>query len=257
MGLPEPTDELDMMRLSTPGKTLEGPLKRASDTQLFAAHRKLFDSEWVECVAPWQPGYFRVFASHVSSDKVLASGVRYALRPFGIDVFVAHIDIEPTEDWQRIIEGALDTCDMLVAFLTPKFHESLWTDQEVGFVFGRRKLVLPLMLGAAPYGFLGKKQGLAANDSAPEQLAERIFDTLLKRADLSDRLAEGLLTALEASTSFDESRKRLTNLRRVPRWPKCLAAPLKAAHAFNDQVGGRGVPELINDVLSRIEPSLA
>jgi len=52
--------------------------------------------------------------------------------------------------------SALATCEALIAWLTPDFHESLWTDQEVGFCVGRSVLIIPIRVGLNPYGFIGK-----------------------------------------------------------------------------------------------------
>lgn len=54
-----------------------------------------------------------------------------------IAVFVAHAAINPTEEWQQVIEYALRSCDACAALLAPGFKESDWTDQEVGFCMAR------------------------------------------------------------------------------------------------------------------------
>ena len=59
----------------------------------------------------------------------------------------------------------------LSAFITHDFHASAWTDQEVGWAFGRGLLVVPVRLGADPYGFAGKVQGISGNLEKPELLA--------------------------------------------------------------------------------------
>jgi hypothetical protein len=76
--------------------------------------------------------------------------LREALRSVGISGFVAHTDIHPTREWQDVIESALETCEALAAYLTDDFHESLWTDQEVGFCVGRAVAILPLKAGRDP-----------------------------------------------------------------------------------------------------------
>ena len=74
----------------------------------------------------------------------------------GIHCFVAHIDIEPTREWQDEIESALETCDALAAYLTPDFVISRWCDQEVGFCVGRALPILPIRMGVDPHGFIAK-----------------------------------------------------------------------------------------------------
>lgn len=125
----------------------------------------------------WREDRIRVFLSHIGAEKAFVSDVRDALVARGLDGFVAHEDIEPTDDWQNAIEAALKECDALVAFLHPGFHESNWTDQEVGFVLARGVPVVPVRLGNDPYGFIGRYQAIAGNDS-PEALAQKIVEVL-------------------------------------------------------------------------------
>ena len=111
----------------------------------------------------WKEGQLRVFISHISAHKIFASELQSALMNFGMCAFVAHEDIEPTAEWQDEIEKALRTCDALVALLNPKFNESTWTDQEVGYGLGRGIPVFSVRLGMSPYGLFGRKQ--AFNES--------------------------------------------------------------------------------------------
>jgi hypothetical protein len=81
----------------------------------------------------------KVFISHLASHKQYAGAVKSYLYSYGVDSFVAHDDIEPSKEWQNEIEAALLKCDSLVALLHPSFHQSKWTDQELGFVMGRSR----------------------------------------------------------------------------------------------------------------------
>jgi hypothetical protein len=103
----------------------------------------------------WQPGFFRLFITHLAGHKPSAHRLKEALAKFPVAAFVAHDDIEPTREWQAEIERALRTMDALVAMVAPTFIESRWCDQEVGIAIGRGKLVLPLRAGADPHGFMG------------------------------------------------------------------------------------------------------
>jgi len=63
--------------------------------------------------------------------------------------------------------------DSFVALLTGGFHDSLWTDQEVGFAFGRGVPIISVKLEIAPYGFIGKFQALSCNwETAPAEIAK-------------------------------------------------------------------------------------
>jgi hypothetical protein len=80
----------------------------------------------------------RVFLSHISKHKKSVSDLKDSLLDFGITAFVAHEDIEPSLEWQKQIEFALQTMHVFIPLLTPDFHSSFWTDQEVGFAYANR-----------------------------------------------------------------------------------------------------------------------
>lgn len=111
----------------------------------------------------WGKNGFRVFLSHKANIKREAAGLKKRLRTFGISGFVAHEDIRPNKEWQNEIENALSSMNALVALMTEGFHESDWTDQEIGFAFGRGLPIVAVKLGMDPYGFLGKFQALSCN----------------------------------------------------------------------------------------------
>lgn len=128
----------------------------------------------------WRKGMFRIFITHLAAHKKWAGQLQEALLPFGISGFVAHNDIEPTTEWQNQIEIALSTCDALVALLHEKFHESKWTDQEIGFAMGRGVPVFSVRFGETPYGFIGRFQAFDGNKNEPSKLAHQIFKSYHK-----------------------------------------------------------------------------
>jgi TIR domain len=110
----------------------------------------------------WTENSYRIFLSHKAEVKKETSQIKDRLALFGFSCFVAHEDIHPTMQWQDEIENALATMDAFVALMTDNFHESEWTDQEVGYAFARGIPIVAVRLGRNPYGFIGKFQGLAS-----------------------------------------------------------------------------------------------
>lgn len=108
----------------------------------------------------WGDTEFRIFLSHKSEVKKETAALKDGLRLFGISCFVAHEDIHPTKAWQDEIENALASMDGFVALMTENFHDSDWTDQEVGYAVARGVPIIAVRLGKNPYGFIGKFQGL-------------------------------------------------------------------------------------------------
>jgi hypothetical protein len=85
----------------------------------------------------WPDGRFRLFLSHVAAYKVSVSTLKSQLGLRGVAAFVAHEDIEPSLEWRDEIELGLRSMHALVALITPEFHASPWTDQEIGWALGR------------------------------------------------------------------------------------------------------------------------
>lgn len=161
----------------------------------------------------WGSQHVRVFLSHKATVKVHSSQLKQALARCGIAAFVAHEDIEPTQEWLREIERALFSMDALVALLTPDFHDSKWTDQEVGVAIGRGVPLIAVRLGLDPYGLMGKGQGLGGcNWSDTDNFALSVFRLLHLRLADKSRLFECALSAYSESVSFADSAWKVEHL---------------------------------------------
>ncbi len=150
----------------------------------------------------WKDGLFRLFLSHISEHKIAVSKLKSELQIRGISAFVAHEDIEPSREWQNEIELALHSMHALAALLTPDFHASKWTDQELGFALGRGVLALPVRLGGDPYGFIGKVQGPSGSLERPAQIATKISTTLLSHRLTNRHMRRGIVSAFAAANSY-------------------------------------------------------
>lgn len=141
------------------------------DSGLLITHNRVIPDPVASRI--WDKNCFRVFLSHKSEVKKETAELKDKLKLYGISCFVAHEDIHPTTEWQNEIENALHTMDSLVALLTDEFHDSLWTDQEVGFAFGKGIPIISVKLGKDPYGFIGKFQALTSTwDKAPFEITK-------------------------------------------------------------------------------------
>jgi len=146
----------------------------------------------------WGQAGYKVFLSHKSEVKKEVAKLREELQFYGISCFVAHENIHPTKEWQSEIENALDSMDTLVALLTEDFHDSLWTDQEVGFAFGRGVPIIPVKMGKDPYGFIGKFQALSCTWT---NAANEIVKLLAKQEGMVDSFVE----AVKDCANFDNA----------------------------------------------------
>jgi len=194
----------------------------------------------------WPEGYFRLFISHVSAHKVAVSKFKDELELFGISAFVAHEAIRPSLEWQKEIELALRSMHALAALFTPDFPESVWTDQEVGWAFGRRVLVLPVRLGIDPYGFAGKVQGISGNLEKPRTLAKGVFKTLLANPRTHVEMRRGLVTAFCNAGSYAHAILLRDYIPEISDFTDAEKTAMRNACESNDQLAdGYKVPETI------------
>lgn len=206
----------------------------------------------IDVKCSWLPDMLRLFLSHTSAHKTALSQLKVEFRKFGISAFVAHDDIEPTLEWQREIESALHSMDALVALLTPDFHESKWTNQEVGFALGKGALVIPVRLGVDPYGFLGKIQAVSGSLDAPDRLVCSLVDLLIKNHATRESMREALVVSLEKSPSFATAKAVSRKLESVEEFTRDQMERMEAAVRMNDQVANSfGVPDCIQGIIQR------
>ena len=178
----------------------------------------------------WVEDRLHLFLTHVSSEKKFVGDVKEELLNFGVDGFVAHKDIEPTKEWVDEIDLALATCDALAAFLTPGFNQSYWTDQEIGYCVARRILIIPVIMGVTPYGFISRYQGLDAMDLKPTQMAVNIVTILSQHELTAERMADALVANFVASQSYVSAQENWMTLQHyVKSWtPERLRAVEKS-----------------------------
>lgn len=200
----------------------------------------------------WTPDYFRLFLSHVATYKVQAQQLKDALKLYNVSCFVAHTDIKPTRAWQDEIEEALNTMDALAALLTTDFHQSNWTDQEVGFAMGRGILVIPLRYDHDPYGFIGKYQGYAIRGKQVTKVTQDIVSILATHQSTSLRMAQALVRRLEEANNWESSKRTMTLLEECVQFDEDLLKRMEKTIKENSQVRDAwGIPERIQTLVKK------
>lgn len=222
-------------------------VKGQDDAKLIGLAKHLgYDIEEPSYLEPsfWQEGKLKVFLSHLSKQKKYTTELQEALLNYGITAFVAHKDIKPTLEWQTQIETALATCDALVALLHVDFHESNWTDQEIGFAMGRGVPVFSVRFGQDPYGFIGKTQGFQGLNKEVDEIAEELFDAYRSNKQTQSKMSEVLLRMFIKSNSFANAKVRIGRLEELDTWGIDFADRIREAVESNSQIiGSWGVPE--------------
>ena len=179
----------------------------------------------------WADDQFRLFLSHKTEVKKETAVLKQQLRVFGISCFVAHEDIHPTKEWQNEIENALATMDGFVALMTKTFHESFWTDQEVGFALARNVPLIAVKFEQDPYGFIGKFQALSSNwDSAAEEIARLLLH--------QERMLGAYIQALTKCRNFDEGNRLGSLLKAIKALSEQQADEIITAYNNNGELRG-------------------
>ena len=178
----------------------------------------------------------RFFLTHLASHRKLAADLQEALWGYGISAFVAHNDIEPTQEWQTEIETALATCHALVAMLHPGFHESNWTDQEIGFAMGRGIPVFSIRFGQDPYGFIGRFQAFDGTGKSASEISRELFGAYRTNKQTEIVMAEALVQLFEESESFATAKTCIGYLEDLKVWKPTFSARLRAAERRNAQI---------------------
>lgn len=233
-------------------------IEDASDETILALAKHLkVDLIGIENMEPiefpfWKKDYFRVFITHLSTHKIFASELRDALDKYAITAFVAHDDIHPSKEWQKEIELALKTTHSLVALMHEGFHESVWTDQEVGVCIGRDIVIIPVQIEEKPYGFMGKYQALKSANPDVNQLASHIYQSIASNNVSKKQYAFSLLSKFENCNTFLEAKETMLKIEELKYIDDSILERLKQAPINNNQIRDASrVPEKINSFLNR------
>lgn len=193
-------------------------------------------------VGLWDGDALRLFISHRDLHKAKANELAEALRPFGICSFVAHDAIKPMNEWQKDIENGLKTMEVMLIFLTDDFHESNWTNQEVGFALGKGVPIVCLKLGNKdPQGFIGSQQALKASYDDISFCASNLYRLLTEKINSANRLHDILIEQLISSVSYTDAMDALRRLQSgVERINETQLKKIAEGYSKNSQLYGCG-----------------
>lgn len=127
------------------------------------------------------PKHTWMFISHRAEYKGQVANLAEFLGAYNVSCFVAHEHIQVNKEWQKEIEKALNSMEVFLAFITNDFFASEWTNQEIGFALAKGVPIISVKWeNCDPKGFIAEKQALNANQYNMSDLADRIFDILVK-----------------------------------------------------------------------------
>jgi hypothetical protein len=193
-----------------------------------------------EDVGLWKDKSLRLFLSHRDNHKIAACELAKALEPFGVSTFVAHNAIKPMKEWQKEILNGLMTMEVMLVLLTDDFHDSFWTNQEVGFALSKGTPIVCLKVQTVdPQGFISIQQALKASYDNISDAAPLIHKTLIEEIGQEGRLKEILIETFLSSTNYSdaiEGLKRLTET--TDRLTDLEFNRIVQGYAKNDQLYG-------------------
>jgi hypothetical protein len=206
-----PHPELDEDRGYSLPEIVRAHLAKCTDTQLLdigsqlgldvpeADARRLGDSKY------WLIDHFRLFLSHVHTSKKSAANLKQSLQRYSISAFVAHEDIEPSDEWRDEILRSLMSMNSLAAILSDDFSASKWTDQEVGVAVARDVLVIPISKGVQPYGFIAKYQSVNSANLTVGEVAAKVYKTICANQKTRDEMVECLTSTVSSSPNIADA----------------------------------------------------
>lgn len=100
------------------------------------------------------------FISYQTADKIIAGKIKILLAEVGIPSFMAHEDINVSEEWRLKILEEIGKADLFVSLWSKNYYSSLWCIQESGIACFRSGMTaIPLSIdGSIPQGFSGNIQ---------------------------------------------------------------------------------------------------
>ena len=100
------------------------------------------------------------FISYQTGERAIAGRLKELLATFGVRSFLAHEDIEVSEEWRLEIIAELGKADLFIPLLSKAYMQSVWCVQESGIAaYMEGVTIIPLSLdGTIPPGFIGHVQ---------------------------------------------------------------------------------------------------
>jgi hypothetical protein len=143
----------------------------------------LFDKYYQSPIQGFEGKEVEIFISYATENKVLAGKIAALLIKRNIDAFLAHEDIEISEEWRGEILNHLRNDSILLALLTVEYQKSVWGNQEAGYVIGKGGKIIPLIvrgIDLKDFGLIESYQGLVVDEKNLESCVDKIVDMLLR-----------------------------------------------------------------------------
>lgn len=177
----------------------------------------------------------RAFISYSHQDRKFGAQAKAVFAEIGIDAFLAHDDLEVSDEWRERIIKELKVCDIFVPLLSANFLASKWAPQEIGFIISRPKVAIaPVSLdGTIPFGFISHVQSRRVSKDGITR--ELLVEPLARR--LPRQILPGLIRLAGRAASFRSAEALMAPL--VEHFPTMTADEAQAladASVLNAQI---------------------
>ena len=203
----------------------------------------------------------KVFLSHSSLDKELAGQVKVELAYYGLEVFLAHEDIEPLAEWSDVIFAELKACDVFIPILTENFNGSAWTDQETGIAYVGKKLIIPLKVAVDPHGFIASIQALRLHVGNVKAACKRVVEIIASKPGFGDLFRDALIRKFGGSGSYNGAGNNIRLLLSFEGYTSAQVREMVNFTIANEQINQSGsahrkLLEFVRKYKDLIEPGL-
>lgn len=201
------------------------------------------------------------FLSYSHQDRNLAGAIKIHLDYYGFDTFLAHEDLQPSVEWQKVILLKLKECVVFLPLLTESFTKSDWTDQETGIAVALRKIIVPMKLTVNPYGFINRYQAQSFTGAADatsisppaiEEACWNIVKTLAKHKRIATEIRDGVIAAFGQSGSFNQAGRYAIKVQSLEPFSDQQLNEIVRVSAANNQIShGFDARAYVNDLIQR------
>ena len=157
------------------------------------------------------------FISYQHDDRLLAGRIKSLLARVDVRSFMAHEDIDVSEEWRARLLQEMSLVTMFIAILTSRYFTSTWCVQESGIAAFRTDLaVVPLSFdGTVPQGFLSHFQAKKVDPtdvSLRDLLPGFLRQNLARGLDVAIRIVGKSVNYRDAEANFDALRPHIQKL---------------------------------------------
>ena len=211
-------------------------------------------------MAPLSTNRVRAFISYAHADRHRAAEAKGLLDAAGFSSFLAHEDLEVSDEWRDCLVRELNACGLFVSLLSKAYMASVWAVQESGFIASRlpEVVIAPLSLdGTRSSGFVGHLQSPSVG---PEPIARKQLIEPLTARFPRTILPTAIETAMRAGNFRSAEASMEPLVRFFPLFAPSEAQAFAAGSVKNGQVWSAHLcstiylPEFIAQCGHNVEP---